>query len=129
MRLTETYIKTADGRREIESRARSLDQRQRMLLIMVNGKISVERLAERMRAMGDIIPTLEYLANEGLIEPVRESNRRAPAAEYSPPSSEPAGAPVLDLQHTKQHIETLLEEYFGPMAGPLVIKLNACKHE
>ncbi len=131
------YGKTSAGRREVEMRKHDLDRAERMLLIMINGSTPTDRLAHRMKALGDISAAIERLVNEGFIEDVAnvaasERARKTDEPAMSATQAAIAGDPVasgFSLTSAKQSLETLLEDYFGPMSGPLVIKLNDCAEQ
>ena len=62
-----TYIKTDSGRAEVAGRSRALSAVQRRVLIVVDGKKTVNDLGAFVRA-GELEVALEHLLREGLIE-------------------------------------------------------------
>lgn len=63
------YTKTDKGRAEVAGRGQSLNPVQRRLLILVDGKKTVNDLKAFVR-VDDLGAALEYLQSEGLIEPI-----------------------------------------------------------
>lgn len=62
-----TYIKTDSGRAEIAARAHALAPVQRRLLILIDGKKTINDLLAFVR-VGELDTALEHLLQEGLIE-------------------------------------------------------------
>ncbi|MDO9166066.1 MAG: hypothetical protein Q7U13_08160 [Rhodoferax sp.] len=62
-----TYIKTDSGRAEVAGRSRALSAVQRRVLIVVDGRKTVNDLGAFVRA-GELVVALEHLLREGLIE-------------------------------------------------------------
>ena len=67
MNLGTIYFKTSQGRLEVTARSGTLDARQRRLLIMVDGKKTVNELGAFVR-VGELAAALERLLAYGLIE-------------------------------------------------------------
>lgn len=125
----EVFRKTAAGLAEVRGRALGLDMRTRGLLILANGELSVEQLAQHVGF--DPQRTLMALLGAGLIEPVPAASRPrpAPAAEARPAPPAPPPAPQRhplepeDLAAARTRALTLLSPHYGPdavrMAEPL----------
>lgn len=62
-----TYIKTDSGRAEVAGRSRALSAVQRRVLIVVDGKKTVNDLGAFVR-VGELDAALDHLLQEGLIE-------------------------------------------------------------
>ena len=156
MKQTLIFTKTEQGKKEVTQRAHKLDNQQRMLLIMVDGKKTVADMAKQLAAFGDISSALETLVEAGLIAVSGEAdssasvsaNTRAAAetlakagfiakkTQASMPTRQapasgalPQTANGFDLNDKKQRIKTLLESNFGPMAGPMISRLNTCANQ
>jgi hypothetical protein len=86
------YRKTAKGLAEIETRAHRLSPRLRSALIIVDGRRSDEEL--RPLILQQPQETLQWLVDEGFIEPAPGTSA-APAARAAPPAGAPA--PVAPL--------------------------------
>ena len=63
--MSTIYAKTAKGQEEIDTRGQGLSQNLRRVLIMVDGKSSVEELTAKM--MQDVSAALQELASGGFI--------------------------------------------------------------
>lgn len=136
----EVFRKTPAGQAEVRGRALGLDARTRGLLILANGELTVEQLAQRVGF--DPLRTIMALVGAGLLERVATAPRpRAPAAapEVAPAvaleAAGPPPAPALppaparhalepqDLAAARTRALTLLSPHYGPdalrMAGPL----------
>jgi hypothetical protein len=99
--------KTAKGREEIETRKYKLDQRQRMLLITVNGKLSVAELVAQFRKSGDATPLLDQLVRDGYVEEARD--------------------PAAQLARAKKELVGMIAEALGPSGDDIAIKIEAAK--
>lgn len=128
----EVFRKTPAGQAEVRGRALGLDARTRGLLILANGELTIEQLAQRVGF--DPQRTIMALVGAGLLEQVAAAPKpRAPAAatEAAPPPPSPAPPPAparhalepQDLAAARTRALTLLSPHYGPdalrMAGPL----------
>lgn len=131
----EIFRKTAAGHAEVRNRALGLDARTRGLLILANGELTVEQLAQRVGF--DPVRTIMALVGAGLLEQVAMAMRvRAAAAADSEPAAPEAAAPAEpaapapphplepdDLAAARTRALTLLMPHYGPdalrMAEPL----------
>lgn len=98
--------KTEKGVAEIQTRAHKLEQRLRMLLIVVNGKATGVDLARQFESLGDITPMLEQLVAQGF---VREA------------------AGETDLKDLRVRLSQALTDAMGPAGDTIVMQLQACK--
>ncbi|MEK9803754.1 MAG: hypothetical protein VW475_10170, partial [Curvibacter sp.] len=64
------YRKSEKGAEAIATRGHGVGGKQRMLLILVDGRKSVEDLIKLAAGMGESAQLLQQLAADGLIEPV-----------------------------------------------------------
>jgi hypothetical protein len=99
--------KTAKGREEVETRSYKLDQRQRMLLITVNGKLTAAELVAQFSKSGDATPLLEQLLRDGFV------------AE--------AGDPAAKLQRAQKELVAIVAEALGPNGDDIALKIEAAK--
>ncbi|HJS38718.1 MAG TPA: hypothetical protein VJ789_11395 [Burkholderiales bacterium] len=109
MNLQAVLQKTDKGVEEIKTRAHKLEQRLRMLLIVVNGKVTGAELAKQFEAVGDISPMLEQLIAQGF---VREA---------------PGGAPGAGFKDLRLRLAQALTDAMGPAGDAIVMQLEACK--
>lgn len=98
--------KTEKGVAEVQTRAHKLEQRLRMLLIVVNGKATGEDLVKQFAALGDITPMLEQLIAQGF---VREAAGEA------------------DFKDIRVRLSQALTEAMGPAGDAIAMQLEACK--
>lgn len=128
----DVFRKTPAGLAEVRSRALGLDARTRGLLILANGELTVEQLAQRVGF--DPLRTIMALVGAGLLEQVAAVVRpRPPAAAAAPAAAPPVpdapGPPARhplepeDLAAARTRALTVLSPHYGPdalrMAEPL----------
>jgi hypothetical protein len=106
MNLQAVLQKTEKGVEEVKTRAHKLEQRLRMLLIVVNGKATGADLAQQFESIGDITPMLEQLVAQGF---VRES----------------AGA--ADFKDIRIRLSQALTDAMGPAGDAIVMQLQECR--
>ena len=99
--------KTAKGKEEIETRKYKLDQRQRMLLITVNGKLTAGELVAQFSKTGDVGPLLDQLLRDGFI---------AQAVD-----------PAVQLQRARSEIAAALNDALGPDGEAIAVKVESAK--
>lgn len=109
------YRKSDKGADAIATRGHGVGGKQRMLLILVDGKKTVEELIKLAAGMGETAQLLEQLKAQGLIEL---------ASGGAPASAPEAGA---DLSRVKPLATRLLIELLGPQADELSLRLEAAK--
>ncbi|MCK6405808.1 MAG: hypothetical protein L6Q60_07300 [Rhodocyclaceae bacterium] len=117
--MSEIHAKTPQGVEEVEKRAAGLTPRQRRVLIMIDGKRSVDELAA-MALVEDLPGTLALLAEGGLIERVATvAAVAAPAAAADPLTEPPAFREVpatpsaRDLDMARNFITNTLRTFCG----------------
>jgi hypothetical protein len=108
MNLQAVLQKTEKGVEEVKTRSHKLEQRLRMLLIVVNGKATGAQLAKQFETVGDITPLLERLVAQGF---VREASAGASA----------------DFREIRTNLAQALTDALGPAGEPIVMQLEACK--
>jgi hypothetical protein len=107
MNLQAVLQKTDKGVEEIKTRAHKLEQRLRMLLIVVNGKVTGAELVKQFETVGDITPMLEQLVAQGF---VRE-----------------AGGGAAQFKDIRTRLAQALTDAMGPAGDAIVMQLEACK--
>ena len=99
--------KTPKGREEIETRQHKLEQKVRMLLITVNGKLTVRDLAAQLARSGDVTPLLEQLLKDGFIEQALD--------------------PAARLKRAKTELVAVIADALGPSGDDIAIKIEGAK--
>jgi hypothetical protein len=98
--------KTEKGVEEVKTRANKLEQKLRMLLIVVNGKATGADLAKQFEAVGDITPLLEQLIAQGYVR-------------------EAAGG--ADFRDIRVRLSQALTDAMGPAGDTIVMQLQGCR--
>jgi len=98
--------KTEKGVEEIQTRAYKLEQRLRMLLIVVNGKATGADLARQFESIGDITPQLEQLIAQGFVREV---------------------ASAAGFKDIRIRLSQALTDAMGPAGDSIVMQLQECK--
>ena len=99
--------KTAKGKEEVETRKFKLDQRHRMLLITVNGKLTARELAAQFAKSGDVMPLLDHLLREGFIAEARN--------------------PAARLKQAQTELVAIIADALGPGGDDINMKIEAAK--
>jgi hypothetical protein len=99
--------KTAKGKEEVETRVHKLDQRMRMLLITVNGKLTAGELVTQFAKSGDVGPLLDQLLKDGFIQQALD--------------------PAAQLQRARTEISAALSAALGPDADAIAMKVEGAK--
>jgi hypothetical protein len=115
------YRKSEKGAEAIATRGHGVGGKQRMLLILVDGKKTAEELIKLAAGMGESAQLLQQLEAEGLIEVVPGAAAAKPAAAAT---AVPAGA---EFGKARVLATRLLAEQLGPLADELAIRLEAAK--
>ncbi|MFN4361449.1 MAG: hypothetical protein ACK4F4_12070 [Hylemonella sp.] len=116
------YRKSEKGAEAIATRGHGVGGKQRMLLILVDGKKSAEELIKLAAGMGESAQLLQQLEAEGLIEVVAAATGAAKPAAAGLPT---AGG--VDLGKARTLATRLLAEQLGPLADELAIRLEAAR--
>ena len=106
MNLQAVLQKTDKGVEEVKTRAHRLEQRLRMLLIVVNGKVTGAELVKQFETVGDITPMLEQLLAQGFVREARG------AAEF---------------KDIRIRLAQALTDAMGPAGDAIVMQLEGCK--
>jgi hypothetical protein len=121
MQLDTVYQKTELGQAEIQNRQLGLSQRERNLLILVDGQRPVSAI---LTAASDLVVALaqfENLINLNLIKAVSATD-----AKPTPPALSPAQQAEI-FQKKKLKASKALQNILGPEADRLCLLLEACK--
>jgi hypothetical protein len=114
------YRKSDKGTEAIATRGHGVGGKLRMLLILVDGKKSVEELTRLAAGMGESIQLLEQLEADGFIEVI-------PGGAGARPAGGPAVTSGTDLSKLKSLATRLLLEQLGPLADELSLRIEATK--
>lgn len=117
------FAKTPKGQEEINTKAGGLTPRQRRVLIMVDGRRSVDELREMLQA-DDLQHTLGLLEESGYIEiaALKQADGVTQAPPAGPLPSITAFRPVpnppnpKDMEQARNFIENTLKTFCGPFA-------------
>jgi hypothetical protein len=109
MNLQAVLQKTDKGVEEIKTRAHKLEQRLRMLLIVVNGKATGADLVKQFETVGDITPMLEQLAAQGFVR-------------------EAGGGAAAGFKDVRIRLAQALTDAMGPAGDAIVMQLEGCRN-
>ena len=119
--------KTAKGQDEVKSRTHGLAQKQRTILIMVDGVATVGDILAKFGGIPEIAATLDALARDGFVEVKGVAGAAtAPAARPAP-----SGAPAAAAPQTRKEALSVLVRYLidnlGPGADDLTGRLEGAR--
>lgn len=117
-----TYRKTSSGLEAIAARNPALSQRQRSLLILIDGKRNEKDLATLASGFGDVEELLQSLLALGFIEP---AGQRKPAPAAPAAAATGAGTPYAQVRSVAVR---RLNDLLGPGAETLCMKLEAARN-
>ena len=133
------YAKTPKGVAEVGARGAQLSMVARRVLIMMDGKRTVDDLAMYVRA-GEIAAIITQLESEGLAERAGAvaATTMTPQAidEPAPPQTRPFAPPVPDerdlgpitLEEVKRRAVRELNDRLGPEADGLAMRIEDCRN-
>lgn len=110
MNLQAVLQKTEKGVAEVQTRQHKLEQKQRNLLIVVNGKATAGELVKQFAQIGDVTPLLEQLLAG---EFIREAQG--------------AAATAGEFTEIRIQLSQLLTDALGPPGDAIVMKFEECK--
>lgn len=117
---TTVFAKTDRGRREIETREAKLDPRTRMLLIMIDGALSVDDLAAKLGNADALQAGLDKLYGLQMVDTVAAAQPAAPAAAATAPPA--AGDEALE--RARREAVAALHDAMGPDADLFAARLE-----
>lgn len=120
------YRKTAKGAEAISARAHGSVGRSRSLLILVDGKRSLDGLAALGAGFGDIAQMLAQLEHDGFIEAVASSGSTSPP--ISAPQAPAAALPPVSLAQAKSVATRRLMEILGPTSEQLCLRIESAQN-
>lgn len=126
-----TYFKTDSGRSEIAGRSHALDAVQRRLLILIDGKKTVNDLLAFVR-VGELDGALERLIQEGLIEPSESiSALKAPSAPgFAAATATESPRPATDpdqFKGVRAQASRFVLERLGTSGEPICAAIERCE--
>jgi hypothetical protein len=133
------YAKTPKGVAEVGARGAQLSMVARRVLIMMDGKRTVDDLSVYVRA-GEIGAIITQLESEGLAEKAGEgaATTVAPPAidEPAPPQAPTAAPPApeerdlgpITLEEVKRRAVRELNDRLGPEADVIAMRIEACRN-
>lgn len=128
------YVKTAKGQDEIATRAHRLPQRERSLLVMVDGKTTARDLIARTAQLGDSAAFFTRLVEEGFVEAAAAVAASAPAAPSRPlaaakvaPLAQAPGAGAALPRDVVMLASRKIAELLGPSGDVFAARLEACR--
>ncbi|MBK8184010.1 MAG: hypothetical protein IPK63_14505 [Candidatus Competibacteraceae bacterium] len=121
------FTKTQKGSQEIETRKFNLPLEHRSILILIDGKRTVDQLKKQFNKIGNIQQILELLEAEGYIQPNSSSDNPIPITTPSISAiSTTQKTAHIDLAKTKHELGVRIKQSFGLMATPLLNQLDKC---
>jgi hypothetical protein len=133
------YAKTPKGVAEVGARGAQLSMVTRRVLIMMDGKRTVDELAVYVRA-GEIGAIITQLESEGLAEKagaIAATTVAPPAITESTPPETPTVAPAvpeerdlgpITLEEVKRRAVRELNDRLGPEADVIAMRIEACRN-
>lgn len=133
------YAKTPKGVAEVGARGAQLSMVTRRVLIMMDGKRTVDELAVYVRA-GEIGAIITQLESEGLAEkagaiaattvaPLAVTESASPEAPAVPPSApEERDLGPITLEEVKRRAVRELNDRLGPEADVIAMRIEACRN-
>ena len=133
------YAKTPKGVAEVGARGAQLSMVARRVLIMMDGKRTVDELAIYVRA-GEIEAILTQLESEGLAEKAgavaattvapRAISEPAPpqAPTAAPPAPEERDLGPITLEEVKRRAVRELNDRLGPEADVIAMRIESCRN-
>ncbi len=140
------YRKSSAGQEALARRDPALTLRLRSLLILVDGKRTVEELARLSAAQTEIDSLMTQLLDLGMAEPVTATAgaSAAPAPALAPVAAAPAGpaaaavpgapaaapapaAPPLPLEEARRVAVRRLSDLLGPTADDMCMRIEAAR--
>lgn len=115
--------KTPAGQAEVTSKAHALPQRARSLLIMIDGKRTLDDLRAMLGPQVD--EAVKLLIDQGLVEGSVAPAPPPPPAPVSAPV--PLAAPAVDVATLRRDAARAVTDALGPMADALAMRIEKAK--
>lgn len=128
-------VKTAAGRAEVGDRSLKLGPRHRMVLISINGELSVGTIRQQFRSLSELDSVLEELLDAGLIEipGASEAVLTASVTQNTPPSAPAPAAPAApnaqvnaNLQAAREFMNKSVVAKLGLRAFMFTLRIEKC---
>ena len=122
--------KTPKGLEEVKSRAHGLPQKQRTILIMVDGTATVGDILAKFGGIPEIAAALDALARDGYVEVKGTGSGAAAAAPATAQPASNAAGPAAVPQSREQALSALtrfLHDNLGPDADLVTGRLEKAK--
>lgn len=121
------FIKTPKGIQEIKNREFGLSVELRSILIVIDGKRTIQQIEKQFSKIGNIRLLLETLQTDGFIEP-QTIGGDAPSEGIPTAVSEKttSNSTTSNLEKIKAEVGVQIKQHFGLMAGPLLNQLEKC---
>jgi hypothetical protein len=127
MERNAVLAKTAKGLDEVKSRTLGLPQKQRTLLIMVDGVATFGDILAKFGGIPEIAASLDALARDGFVEVKGlASAATAPAARPASPEA-PAASPTQTRKEALSGLARYLIDNLGPGADDLTDRLERAR--
>lgn len=112
--MVSTYIKTPKGQGEIETRSGGLALRARRVLIMIDGRRSVDEVRALMLNDPAFDEALALLEREGYVAPLAASPSRSVAPARHEPAASADGGESSRLETARNFMMNTLNAFHGP---------------
>lgn len=129
-------VKTAAGRAEVGDRRHKLGPRHRMVLISINGELSVGTIRQQFRSLNELDTVLEDLLGAGLIEipGAAEAAVVPPVVQNTSPSAPAASSPPVTaspqtngtLQAARDFMNKAVVAKLGLRAFMFTLRIEKC---
>lgn len=118
-------VKTAKGLEEIEKRTYGLLASLRLVLIMVNGRLTVTDLAKKLAGFGEIESALAQLEQDGFVAAKPDSNEIVTPSKPAIQKDTPNSHPEFNMEKAKGFIRFVLLGAMGPTAERRINRIEA----
>ncbi len=125
--------KTPKGLQEIAKRGLGLDLKMRQLLILIDGKRSIDEL-EKMMPSINVPAAVELLVNEGLIQEQQGASAPASTINSQPATKTVAPAAAVGVavnaqnpQEVIRRTAKLVTDTLGPNANDFALRIERCQ--
>ncbi|NPC56611.1 hypothetical protein [Caenimonas soli] len=121
------YHKSAKGTEAISTRQHGLTPKLRSMLILVDGKRSLEDLA-KLSQLNDTEQLLGHLLDQGFIEPGAAAVPIAPVSSAPAPLAAATGQRATSLTEAQRFAVRRLTDVMGPNAEELCLRIEAARN-